>query len=244
MAEPAAGTLLGVFARYWTPGKVKTRLARRIGNESAARLHRQFVETTLSRLAGIAAQQWLAATPGETVALIAAECACVRTWQVVPQTDGDLGERMQSFFRDASRGADRVVLIGSDSPDLPRAYVEQAFAELSRAPVVLGPAADGGYYLIGIAAKLLASRDASFLFEAMPWSRPELLSTTLSKLEQRNIGCRLLRSWRDVDDWSDLMELGRRLAEKQFVPDQALADLQAAVKSVISFNLPEQPIHD
>ncbi|MEX2027574.1 MAG: hypothetical protein WEH44_09735, partial [Pirellulaceae bacterium] len=63
----AAGTLLGVFARYWEPGKVKTRLARRIGDESAARLHRQFVETTLLRLAGIGGSQVLSVSPGEAL---------------------------------------------------------------------------------------------------------------------------------------------------------------------------------
>src|SRR4029453_10402983 len=85
-------------------------------------------------------------------------------WELVPQTDGDLGKRMQTFFVTALGRAERVVLIGSDSPDLPREVLPQAFDALASHDVVLGPAADGGYYLLGIARRIPA------IFEGIAWS--------------------------------------------------------------------------
>ena len=241
--EKTPGTLLGVFARYWVAGDVKTRLARRIGNVSAARLHRQFVETTLTRMAGIAREQWLVVTPPEAIGAVSRECGPAQGWRIKAQVEGDLGRRMQSFFLRALEVADRAVLIGSDSPDLPPEYIDEAVAELSRSAVVVGPAADGGYYLIGLAADLVQDGDSSILFDDMPWSSDDLLSTTLGRLAARQIDCHLLPPWSDVDDWSDLVQLHRRLCDDRDAADKALADLRTVVEQVISANRPEQDLH-
>ncbi len=228
------GSLLGVFARYWTPGQVKTRLAASIGHDAAASLHRQFVTTTLARLAGIADQQWLAMTPSGKISRMAEMGDAARGWTVIAQGGGDLGQRMQKFFDAGLLAADRVVLVGSDSPDLPRRWIAEAFAELARVPVVLGPSVDGGYYLLGMAAKLLSALDLAFLFEAIAWSTPQVLPMTLARLASRGIDCHLLPPWRDVDEWPDLVELHTRLTACDARYDESLRELRAAVGQVVA----------
>ncbi|HUE74903.1 MAG TPA: TIGR04282 family arsenosugar biosynthesis glycosyltransferase [Pirellulaceae bacterium] len=227
--SPTPGTLLGVFARYWQPGQVKTRLARRIGNESAARLHRKFVETTLLRLAGLGGEQWLAVSPGEALPQMAQECHAAADWRLSEQNGSDLGSRMSDFFSRAFEQADRVALVGSDSPDLPREYVEEALAELARVPVVLGPSGDGGYYLIGQSARPGKTIDLEVLFDGIPWSTPHVLPLTLDRLAKRGIDYHLLPAWCDVDEWDDLAALQQRLSQQGAKLDEPLAALLATV---------------
>ena len=96
-----------------------------------------------------------------------------------------------------SLGADAVVLVGADSPTLPVAYIEQAFAELRRADVVLGPAMDGGYYLVG------CGRRVPPIFHGIAWSTGQVLAQTLARLEDRSWRLALLPPWYDVDTSAD-----------------------------------------
>jgi hypothetical protein len=116
---------------------------------------------------------------------------------VIAQRGADLGERMACTFEDVFRlGAESVVVIGSDLPDLPVRLVEGAFAALRRRQdgVVLGPAADGGYYLIGM------NRLHRSLFREIDWSTGDVLAQTLEAARARSLDVRLLDIWRDVDD--------------------------------------------
>lgn len=194
-------TQLGIFAKHWQPGAVKTRLAASIGEKSAATLHRCFVQTLLSRFQHVADRQALWFTPADS-----AEEFCqldLGHWTLEPQGFGDLGERMERYFSSAISAADssRTVLIGSDSPDLPLEYVEQAFDKLREFPVVLGPAADGGYYLIG------ASQTVPRIFDNIPWSTPDVWTQTISRLTAAEIPYHVLPGWYDVDDFTGLRRL-------------------------------------
>jgi hypothetical protein len=241
MARDAGqSTLLGVFARYWQPGQAKTRLAAKIGEEAAARLHRLFVETTLSRLAcpETAAARWLAVTPADSLGQFQPLAAVSRhSWEVLPQEAGDLGRRMEHFFRRALKKFDRAILLGSDSPDLPRPFVAAAFRELTAAPVVLGPAADGGYYLIGLSASFLAGRWPSTLWDEMPWSSPRLLTETLRRVVQCGLDYRLLPEFRDVDQWEDLVALHGRLGNAGSQLEAELKVLRDAVAEIVAGGL-------
>lgn len=145
-------TLLGVFCRHPQPGWVKSRLAAAIGGEAAAVLYHAFLADTVGQVRDLADRVVLAYTPDD---------AAARNWfgqvfgsgvDVWPQPAGDLGARLSAFVRVAiGEKAARVVVIGSDSPTLPREYIETAFDQLGQHDVVLGPATDGGYYLLGIA---------------------------------------------------------------------------------------------
>jgi glycosyltransferase A (GT-A) superfamily protein (DUF2064 family) len=112
---------------------------------------------------------------------------------------------MAAFFAAAFRSGERVVLIGSDSPDLPAEFIAEAFSSLATHDVVLGPSADGGYYLVG------AARRVPPIFEGIAWSTPDVWPQTVALLS----GCRWcqLPRWYDVDTGEDLHKLMARLAE-------------------------------
>jgi glycosyltransferase A (GT-A) superfamily protein (DUF2064 family) len=111
---------------------------------------------------------------------------------------------MEAFFRGRfAGGAERVVLLGTDSPTLPVAWVEEAFARLGSADAVLGPATDGGYYLIG------CSRRVPPVFDGIAWGGPTVLAETVARLTVPDWRLALLAPWYDVDtiaDWQMLRE--------------------------------------
>jgi rSAM/selenodomain-associated transferase 1 len=189
---------LVVFVKEPRPGAVKTRLAAAIGDEDAARLYRVFVEAVL-----------VATTPqaGEYERLVffdppeAAER--IRSWlpsgRLRKQARGDLGARMAAAFaRCFDRGAGRVALVGTDAPALGRADVLAAFAELAAHDVVLGPAYDGGYYLVALRAPQPS------LFDGMAWSTSSVLDETLARAAAAGLSVARLRPLRDVDTLDDV----------------------------------------
>jgi rSAM/selenodomain-associated transferase 1 len=197
--------LLGVFAKFWAKGSVKTRLAARLGDGAACELYREFVDCTVRRFSEVAHRRVLAFWPPDArAAFIPFE---VGGWELTPQPSGDLGARMRGFFDHAWKaGAQRAVLIGSDSPTLPLEYVSRAFALLQRDAVVLGPACDGGYYLIGAASHTPA------IFDGVAWSTPEVLPQTIARLRASQTPFALLPEWYDVDEVEDLRRLHQELS--------------------------------
>ncbi len=207
MTDPqreATNRVLGVFAKRPVAGQVKTRLASETSPEWAARVADAFLRDTLDRLAAIPARHVLACAPAEAESwfadLVGERAALVR------QSSGDLGQRMTAFFQSQREaGSTATVLIGTDSPTLPLAYIQQAFDALGRADVVLGPATDGGYYLIGIARRLPP------IFTGVRWSSPHVLAETLARLPA-DWRLELLPPWYDVDTWADWRMLCGHLA--------------------------------
>jgi rSAM/selenodomain-associated transferase 1 len=195
----------GIFAKYWEPGQVKTRLAAEIGPEHAALFHRVCLETLLRRFSRIADRRILAFTPAGR----ATDFACIVPpgWQLAPQTSDDLGRRIEHYFTSAFvAGASRVILIGSDSPTLPEPVIVEAFDSLNEHDVVLGPTDDGGYYLIGL------SRLVPRLFDDIDWSTPAVWSQTLDRLHSIDQSHHVLPPRYDVDTPADLARLRDELA--------------------------------
>ena len=191
--------MLGLFAKWPAPGAVKTRLA--AGDPAwGARVARAFLLDTVERLAAVDAYRVLAFAPPEREADFAAVVA--GRFALVPQAEGDLGRRLAAFVEHhLAAGARAVVLVGTDSPTLPVGHVERAFAELERADVVLGPASDGGYYLIGCGP----ARPP--LFEGIAWSTGRVLADTVAALADPRWRLAVLPPWYDVDtagDWAML----------------------------------------
>jgi rSAM/selenodomain-associated transferase 1 len=121
--------------------------------------------------------------------------------QLVPQRGGTIGDRMRHVLAGLfARGYTSVVIVGSDLPTLPDAYVNAAFERLrdDRTDVVIGPATDGGYYLIGL--RSVSSR----LFDAIPWSTPMVLARTMEIAETLRLTVSLTPQWYDVDSVDDL----------------------------------------
>jgi rSAM/selenodomain-associated transferase 1 len=176
---------------------VKTRLAAATSPEWAARVAEAFLLDQIERLTAVSARLVLAFAPASAEKAFANLVA--GRFALVSQTTGDLGDRMANFFAaQLQAGAKRVVLLGTDSPTLPLVYVEQAFQGLANADVVLGPATDGGYYLIGSARRLPP------LFEHVVWSSSRVLAQTIAQLTDPSWRIALLPPWYDVDtieDW-------------------------------------------
>ena len=225
--ENSTVKLLGMFAKYWEPGQVKTRLAATLGEQPSARVYQVFVETLIHRLADVADHRILAFAPPDREHNFR---RVQETWDLQRQLDpGDLGDRMQDFFETALRdGFDRVVLIGSDSPDLPVDVLHQAFEQLGDHDVVLGPSLDGGYYLIGAAGQVPS------VFDGMPWSSPELWETTVRRLTEQQCRFAVLPTWYDVDTLADLTLLNKKLA--RHTEDPWLENLRALVNTLLHDN--------
>jgi rSAM/selenodomain-associated transferase 1 len=188
--------VLGLFAKWPTPGTVKTRLAH---DDAAwgARVAHAFLLDALQRFAAVEAQRLLVFSPVEREADFAVLAA--DRFALTPQADGDLGQRLAAFFaQQFDAGARAVVAIGTDSPTLPVEHVERAFAKLDNADVVLGPATDGGYYLVGCGAAHPP------LFDNITWSSRRVLADTIAALAEPRWRLALLPPWYDVDtpdDW-------------------------------------------
>ena len=193
------------MAKRPTPGQVKTRLAAATSDAWAARVAEAFLLDTLGRLSQFEACRVLVFAPhgaetyfGEIVQ---------DSFKLEPQSSGDLGERMASFFFNAfSLGAPKVVLVGCDSPTLPLHSIEQAFTELESSQAVFGPSTDGGYYLLG------CSRFIPQLFKNVPWSTSQVLSSTIANLQDSDYKVGLLPCWYDVDTLADWQMLQGHLS--------------------------------
>jgi uncharacterized protein len=196
--QPGTDAVL-IFVREPVAGRVKTRLSAEIGEEAALRAYVRLAEHAVGEAQGLGAgiQVRVHFTPAHAR-------GAVRRWLgegpvYLPQSAGDLGSRMRSAFDAAfAAGARRVVIIGSDLPDMSTALLRQAFALLERHAVVLGPATDGGYYLLGM------REPHPELFDDVPWSTERVLDCTLHRLRGSGISPALLEPLRDVDHASDL----------------------------------------
>ncbi len=190
--------LLQQFARLPVLGEVKTRLARGVGAEAALAVHRLLVERTGRMLADAAlapVELWLDRA-GEDAAIRAVLDRGVRG--PLLQRGEDLGERMFLALEQGLKTARSVILVGSDCPGLDRAYLRQAFEALEQAELVLGPAEDGGYVLIGV-----RSLERS-LFNRVRWGGGEVLSQTLANAEQAGMKTALVEERYDIDEPHDL----------------------------------------
>jgi uncharacterized protein len=189
-----------LFTRYPKPAKVKTRLIPILGAEGACALHRDLVEHTVQQIDRLTAFQPLSVE----VRYAGGNPALMRKWlggarEYSPQGHGRLGLRMKCAFDQAFQaGFNRAVLIGSDIPGLNAEILKEAFFALLFHDLVLGPANDGGYYLIGM-TRLLPP-----LFENIPWGTPVVLEKTLKVSRNLGLTIGLLEPLADIDRPDDL----------------------------------------
>jgi rSAM/selenodomain-associated transferase 1 len=203
------GAVLGIFGKLPVPGRVKTRLATEFGPEDAAAMHEAMLFDLIhiwdsSGVFDPGARRVLAYAPGDAGAWF--EARLPASFALRSQAEGDLGRRMQAFFAgEFERGATRVVLIGSDAPTLDPTIILHAFRCLDNCDVVLGPAADGGYYLVG------SRRAPPPVFEGVDWSTPDVLRQTADRLRKTDLSLAVLPPWYDVDTPDDCRMLAGHL---------------------------------
>jgi len=185
-------TLLIVFVKNIKPGKVKTRLAKTIGDEAALDIYKQLLTITEQATEGVLTDKRVCFS----------ESIIKEKWlksSKFVQKGVDLGEKMENSFEKAFKdGYERIVLIGSDLPDMSAKIINKAFDELLIKEVVFGKAEDGGYYLVGLSKKHFT------VFKNKPWSMPNLLKVTLEELDDKNISFSLLETMNDIDTFEDL----------------------------------------
>ncbi len=198
---------LVIFCKAPIPGQVKTRLCPPLTPDEAATLHGSFVLDTLERTKAAVAKlklpldRYLACAPSSTLVFfkIMEERQGVT---LIDQVGDDLGARMnQAFETMIARRYKRVLIVGTDVPTLPLDHFQQALALLETNDLVLGPALDGGYYLIGL------KRTVPGLFVGIPWSTERVLGLTQEKATNLGLKTALISPWRDVDTIEDVQTL-------------------------------------
>jgi len=189
------------------PGQSKTRLVPPLSAGEAAEIAKALLIDQLENVAGIdGVERYIAYTPESAASFF--EALAPPAFRSFSQEGTSLGERMSHAFEYLfARGFQNVILIGSDLPPIPHAFVHQSFALLrgGEAHVVVGPSADGGYYLVGMNSPSCA------IFDGISWSRDDVLMRTLEKVTSLNLKYELLPSWYDIDTASDLTRLQSEL---------------------------------
>jgi len=184
------------FVKYPQPGKVKTRLAKSVGQEQAAAMYKALVEKNLAviqTLRGTTCDCWIAFDPPEQEAPLRAWLSDLPRY-IAQQGDG-LGERLNHGFREMFQlGYSRVAALGSDTLNLKAELIQNAFENLNHHDVILGPARDGGYYLIGM------NRPHPELFEGITWSTAEVLPQTRRVIHRLNLKVHQLSPLDDLDE--------------------------------------------
>jgi rSAM/selenodomain-associated transferase 1 len=188
-----------LFARAPRPGRVKTRLGREIGDEAAAELYRR-VGAGVAAAVGAEHELSVWYDPPDAE-------RDMRDWlgdhQYFAQQGADLGERMaHAFAVHFDRGDRPVVAIGADAPGVGATTVQEAVQALAEADVALGPALDGGYYLLGL------REPAPQLFEGVPWGTSRVLQVTVALCVAHDLRIGRLRPLRDLDTAADMAALG------------------------------------
>jgi len=232
-----------MFAKHWTAGEVKTRLAAAVGEDRAARLHRIFVQHLCRTVGPPGIRRQVVFSPPTKLAT--SQAAFANDWQWVPQADGDLGCRMQTWFEQTSRRNETLrlagepdqapspgacaMVIGSDCPTVSNHSLRKALDHLKRNEIVIGPAIDGGYYLLGMRLSVLPRTPS--LFANVPWSSDQVLSVTLRNANRSGLSIGLLEPKEDIDTWDSLQNLRDQLAGSSDSDRRVLNDeISAALK--------------
>ena len=194
-----------VFTRFPEPGKTKTRLIPALGAEGAARLQRQMTEHIMATAANVRSRPDLSIE----VYHAGGNTESMQKWlgtrfRYRRQRPGDLGRRMAGAFKEAFQDANRAaVIVGSDVPGISANTIRQAFEMLQEHDLVLGPARDGGYYLIGM-QHTIASETYTRLFDGINWGTASVLAQTLQMAGDSGLRFTLLEPLDDVDRPADL----------------------------------------
>jgi len=188
-----------IFVKNPIEGEVKTRLASSLGDEKALEVYQQLLKITAGVAEDVNAEKLVSYSKyveesddfDETI------------FDKSVQKKGNLGEKMKHAFRDGfDEGFNRIVLIGSDCPEITQSLIDEAFIELSEADSVIGPSDDGGYYLIGL------SRFMPEIFDDVEWSTSSVFSSTITTLDDLEATYHVLKKLNDIDTENDLNASG------------------------------------
>jgi len=184
-----------IFIKNAVAGKVKTRLAKSIGNHAALKVYKNLLDITRSASSLVNANRYLYYSEK----IEAHDNWSIALFEKKLQLGKDLGERMKNAFQESfDLENNKVVIVGSDCPKISAELIEEAFEKLEQHAIVIGPAKDGGYYLLGM------NKPFPWLFENKEWSTENLLKQTIKSIENNKLSYCLLEELFDVDTIEDL----------------------------------------
>lgn len=190
-----------IFQKNEILGNVKTRIAAKVGDQKALEIYQDLVGHTLQVCRKISSSKFIYYSDFIPKDSISSDSE----YQVETQSGFDLGSKMQNAFQNLfDKGFEKVILIGTDCGELESRHLEEAYELLESHEAVLGPAKDGGYYLVGM------RRQIPGFFEGIPWSTSKVLLLTLEKLENQTVTYGLLDLLSDVDEWEDWENLNQK----------------------------------
>ncbi|MDQ7788059.1 MAG: TIGR04282 family arsenosugar biosynthesis glycosyltransferase [Thermodesulfovibrionales bacterium] len=208
-----------LFVRFPEKGRVKTRLAKDIGEENVWILYKYFVLDLLETVSQGNRALKICYSPPEAG-------GGMKDWlgsghSYMPQCGRDLGEKMRNAIEEVfGQGCSEIILIGSDIPDLPHALIESAYA-FARHDAVIGPSHDGGYYLIGFKKETFLPE----IFEGIAWGTERVFGKTMEIFTDSKYNIRILPLWQDVDRLADLKALYQRNINTPFAVSRTMAYL-------------------
>ena len=234
MSDLTVNTCIIVFVKKPIPNQVKTRLIPILTAEQAASLYSAFLTDwckTLSTLSEI--ELVIAYSPPESLSDF--ENLIGKHVTYIPQNGIDLGERLtNATMWGAEKGYEKIIIVGSDSPTLPKSFITDAADSLDTKDIVIGPSMDGGYYLIGF-SKTTLTKIVPAIFEGIAWSTSHVLQQTITCIQTNKVSLELLPPWYDVDTPEDLALLRThlqaiRLAEGSTQADKTNRFIQELIK--------------
>jgi uncharacterized protein len=190
-----------VFVRAPQIGKVKTRLQKTLPPEAVLQIYRCLAQDVIDTVKGCANAIRICFYPSD-------QKPSVVEWlgqelNYFPQIGTNLGERMTNAFVDTfNRGIQQAILVGTDIPDLPGAVIRDAFSATEKGDAAIGPARDGGYYLIGF------NRNHFYpsVFKNMRWGKNDVFRKTLAAFQSLGHSPHIVPKWRDIDEYEDLLD--------------------------------------
>lgn len=209
--HPSNSCKLLLFLRYPKTGCTKTRLIPALGAAGAANLQRQMANYIVQRLQH---PNWELQVHFAGASLVEMQVLLGAELTYRAQADGELGDRLWHGFQQSCQQGyqqgheeSRIIAIGADCPDVSPQHIQQAFNALQNRDVVLGPASDGGYYLIGLRQPYCPHLgiSAKALFQDIDWSTHRVLHQTLSKVQQLSLSWSVLETLSDIDRPEDLV---------------------------------------
>jgi len=193
-----------IMAKAPIPGQVKTRMTPWLDPMVVSSLYHNFLLDKIEQVKNIDAQAFIAYTPETGLAFF--RSIIPPGFDLINQVGAGLGERLVNISKNLfGQDFEKVLILDSDSPNLPVEYIQKGLEQLDKNDVVLGPCEDGGYYLIGL-------RECQpLLFKDIPWSTSRVTEFTVKKAQSRGLSVFLLEKWYDVDTINDLLHLKRDL---------------------------------
>ncbi len=204
---PAVKKALIVFARVPKPGQVKTRLQPDLSPDTSSRIYLAFIRDVLAATASLKGVKRILGCDATRRDPFFIQLAERYDLVLIDQVGEDLGARMRNAIAEAYRlGFGQAVILGTDIPTLPVGHIQEAFKLLKKHSLVLGPSADGGYYLVG------CSGSVPPIFDGIAWGTEQVLTQTLQRIAGSHLNAALLPFWYDVDTVQDLRFLSQHLA--------------------------------